>query len=76
MLSVLRVALIVMSLPSTRAVTTTDGKINLKSWSHLLVAAELQVRAAALRERRPGNPGGEGGRGVGDAARRGAPLAR
>ena len=39
---------------------------------------ELQVRAAALRERRPGNPGGEGGRGVGvgDAARRGAPLAR
>lgn len=41
-----------------------------------ILLTELQVRAAALRERRPGNPGGEGGRGVGDAARRGAPLAR
>lgn len=35
-----------------------------------ILLTELQVRAAALRERRPGNPGGEGGRGVGDAARR------
>lgn len=34
-----------------------------------ILLTELQVRAAALRERRPGNTG-EGGRGVWDAVRR------
>lgn len=38
-----------------------------------ILLTELQVRAAALRERRPGNTG-EGGRGSGTLC--GAPLAR